>query len=90
MDTNSIGEYRPEDADFQSKTASYDAPVDGDNNDPFSIENAPGVSLIVQMRIYDTLMALLTVQAPEKATALFEAHAAGKIVASLPLFNMEG
>lgn len=59
-----------------------------DSEDPFSTENAPKVSLVVQMRMYDALMALLSVQDPEMAAKLHEVHANGKIVGALPYLDM--
>lgn len=56
--------------------------------DPFSTENAPKVALIVQMRIYDAVMALLNEKDPEAAAALHEIHAAGKVLGSLPFLDL--
>lgn len=44
--------------------------------------------LVVQMRIYDVLMALLTLRDEQVAEALAEAHAAGKIIGSFPFMDM--
>lgn len=57
------------------------------SNDPFSQEEAPGVQLIVQMRIYDALMALLTELAPDKAQALMELHEQGTLMGNSPAFT---
>lgn len=51
---------------------------------PFSPGQAPGVSLIVLMRIYDVLMAQLTISNPEAASNLMEIHANGTIMGSSP------
>jgi hypothetical protein len=59
------------------------------DDSPFSSENAPGLNLIVNMRIYDVLMGLYMEQAPEKATALMEMHAEGKILTALPSYIPE-
>jgi hypothetical protein len=61
----------------------------GAESNPFSAEEAPGVQLIVQMRIYDCLIALLTVADEELADNLLAAHAQGKIVTPLPAFKMD-
>lgn len=58
------------------------------DTDPFSPNNAPGLSLIVLMRLYDVQMALLSVTAPDKAAALHEAHLAGQVVGAPPAFAM--
>lgn len=58
-----------------------------DNYDPFSTELAPGVSLIVHMRIYDVLLALLREQNSEVAEQLTQLHAQGKILGPLPVFD---
>lgn len=52
--------------------------------DPFSPEHAPGLSLIVLMRIYDTQLALLRHADPEVAESLVNLHAEGKILGPLP------
>lgn len=59
---------------------------DGEAN-PFSQELAPGVSLIVHMRIYDVLVALLRESNKEVAEKLVELHASGKILGPLPVFD---
>lgn len=43
--------------------------------------------LIVLMRIYDVLMADLTIKDASKAQALLEAHAKGIIVGPVPAYN---
>lgn len=43
--------------------------------------------LIVLMRIYDVLMADLTVKEPSRARALLEAHAKGVIFGPVPAYN---
>lgn len=61
---------------------------DPEGLDPFHPEVVPGVSLIVLMRIYDVLMATYTNLDPEGANKLYELHAAGKIVGSMPIIDM--
>lgn len=56
--------------------------------DPFSPEYAPKLQLIVSMRIYDVLMALLTSEDETLAERLHELHADGKIMGSLPFINL--
>lgn len=65
------------------------APVEDEVTDPFSPENAPGFSLIVLMRIYDTQLALLREQNPEVAEKLVNLHAEGKILGPLPTLDTE-
>lgn len=59
-------------------------------SDPFDAETAPGLSLIVLMRIYDVQMALLAKTDPDAAEALYEAHAKGHIIGPLPAIDMGG
>lgn len=66
----------------------FEEPTDtGENLDPFSPENAPVVNIIMQMRIYDVLMALLTHTDKDAAKALLELHADGTIFGSIPSLN---
>jgi hypothetical protein len=62
---------------------------DGQVNDPFSPDNAPGMSLIVQMRMYDVLLAILNEQNPDVCDRILEAHAQGKLLAPVVTFNGE-
>jgi hypothetical protein len=55
---------------------------------PFSPEEAPGVQLIVQMRLYDVLLGILTVLDKGMAESIITAHAEGKILAPLPALNL--
>jgi hypothetical protein len=55
--------------------------------DPFAPDQAPGIQLIVQMRIYDTLMALLTKVDKDTAKELMQLHAAGKLMGTTPFFD---
>lgn len=59
-------------------------PVD---RDPFSPDNVQQVQLIVQMRLYDVTMALLTEINSEVAYDLYEAHKQGKILGFPPQFT---
>lgn len=58
-----------------------------DDNDPFGPAQAPGISLIMQFRIYDALMALLTHFDEETAEALLDMHAKGATLGSAPQFT---
>ena len=58
-----------------------------DTDDPFAFPNAPGLNLIVNMRIYDVLLGLYLEKNPERAKALMDIHAAGKILGSLPTYD---
>lgn len=57
------------------------------NADAFAPENVPGISLIVQLRIYDALMAILTHLDEDTARDLLELHTNGNLVASAPWIN---
>jgi len=54
---------------------------------PFSAEEAPGIALVINMRIYDVLMAIYTNMNPEGAQQLMDIHTKGGIIGSLPLFD---
>lgn len=56
--------------------------------DPFSPELAPAFTLITQMRIYDVLLGIYTHLDEDKATALMELHAQGKILGSPPSLDL--
>jgi hypothetical protein len=56
--------------------------------DPFAPENVGAVQLIVQMRIYDVLMAMYTEQNPGKANILINLHEQGKILGPLPAIDL--
>lgn len=58
--------------------------------DPFGEANVKQVSLIVHMRIYDALMALLETQDEIKATELHKLHKEGGIMYSLPIIDLTG
>lgn len=60
----------------------------GEREDAFSPENAAKLSLVVQMRIYDVLMALLNEQDETLANRLHELHSAGRVLGSLPWLDM--
>lgn len=55
-------------------------------NDPFDASNAPGIALIVQMRLYDVLMALLHESNPDKANELLQLHTTGALAGSTPSY----
>jgi hypothetical protein len=59
-----------------------------DNGNPFSPQNAPAVNLIVSMRIYDALMALLQTQDEETHDRLNALHEAGKVAWSVPWIDL--
>lgn len=60
------------------------------NDDPFSPENVGKLQLVVNMRIYDALMALLNETDPEAAAKLHQLHASGKVLGSLPWLDVGG
>lgn len=57
--------------------------------DPTSPEHAPGLSLIVLMRIYEVQMALLREVNPEFASRLLQLHEEGKISTPMPWIDPE-
>ena len=58
--------------------------------DPFDGGYGTSVALLItQMRIYDALMALLTVQDPGLSDKLNEVHQAGGIIGSYPSLTGE-
>lgn len=59
------------------------------DNDPFNAANAPGINLIVSMRLYDVAMGIYTEMNPERAAVLEELHAAGGILLDLPHYNSD-
>lgn len=56
--------------------------------DPFDPSNVGAVQLIVLMRIYDVLMAQLTLSDQEMAANLLELHAKGQILGPLPSLDL--
>lgn len=71
----------------------YSTDQDGETSetsqDAFSPENSMKLALVVQMRIYDVLMALLNEQNEDVATRLYEVHSNGQIIGSLPWLNVQ-
>lgn len=61
-------------------------PIDKDS--PFHKDNAPGLTLIATLRLYDVGMAILNKLDPAAAEAIYEAHAQGRVIGSLPIFTM--
>ena len=71
-----------------------EVPVEEPTNlDPFDAGANPvlvaQVQLIVQMRIYDALMAILTLTDEEAGNKLHELHATGGIMGALPSISLE-
>lgn len=58
--------------------------VQDDTFDPTSPEFAPGLSLIVLMRMYEVQMAVLREMNPEFASILLQLHEEGKISTPMP------
>jgi hypothetical protein len=56
---------------------------------PFDPETAPGVSLVVLMRIYDALMALLQATDEEAHDKLDAIHESGEVAWSLPFLDIK-
>ena len=52
--------------------------------DPLSPEYAPGLSLVVLMRIYEVQLAILREANPEVAERLLNLHAEGRISTPMP------
>ena len=57
-------------------------------DDPFSPENSAKLSLVVNMRIYDALMAILHETSPESAERLNKIHEEGGLLCSLPWLDI--
>lgn len=72
----------------ENRDADVDAAV-GVGFDPFAPQNAPGLSLIVLMRIYDVMLAQFREENPEGAKRLRELHAQGKILGPLPSIDLD-
>lgn len=64
-----------------------DGDLPGNEGDPFSSANAPGLTLITSMRIYDVLLGIYFEMNPEKASALMEKHLKGHVVGPLPNYD---
>ena len=74
----------------QENTEPTEEELNGDGAaNPFDPQVAPGVSLIVQMRIYDVLLAMYREQNEEAAAKLAELHATGRILGSLPVLDLD-
>lgn len=58
-----------------------------DVSDAFAPQNAPGLSLVALMRIYDVLMNLLGTSNPAAHNQLNKLHAEGRLEYSLPVFD---
>lgn len=74
-------------SDEQNAGADPHSPTGDGPNDPFSPENAPMLNFIMQARIYDVLMGLLTATNKELAKDLLELHLNGNIMGPQPSFN---
>lgn len=55
---------------------------------PFSPEEAPGVLVIIGMRIYDVLLTILAEQNESAADKLAALHEDGKLLGPLPKLNI--
>lgn len=73
-----------------SSTNEYDDPKSNESSydDPFSPENSAKLSLVVNMRIYDALMAILHETSPESAERLNKIHEEGGLLCSLPWLDI--
>lgn len=71
----------------EEATASESTAFEATAFDAFSPTNAPGVNLIVNMRIYDVLMAIYTHLDKEGATDLLKLHQSGVVLSSAPMFT---
>ena len=86
MDDVSLGR-----ANDMSLGGTDDMSPDEDNEavDPFSSDNAPMMNFIMQARIYDVLMSILTVKDESKARDLLALHAEGNLLMPPPAFTGE-
>lgn len=57
--------------------------------DPFGPTQAPGIQLVIQLRIYDALMAILTHLDADQAKDLYELHLLGKTLSPAPNLEVE-
>lgn len=72
-----------------SQVSLGDEPVEEEQPlDAMSPEVSPGLSLIVQLRTYDVLMALYRHFDQDKADKLVALHEEGKILGPLPYLDM--
>lgn len=55
---------------------------------PFDPSNAAAWQLIVQMRIYDVLMGIMSHLDTETADIIYDAHQAGRLVSEPPKFGV--
>lgn len=62
--------------------------TDGIESNAFEDNDIPSIQLIVQMRIYDVLMAIYTHLDKGGAERLYELHKDGKILGTLPYLNL--
>ena len=62
------------------------AELEEEYDNPFDANNAPGLALIVQMRLYDVLMAILNKLDSDSADLLYDAHSVGQIISALPSY----
>lgn len=62
-------------------------PLEQGSTDPFAPENQAVLNFIMQARIYDVLMALLTESNADLAKDLLELHATGALMGAAPSFN---
>lgn len=58
------------------------------DTDPFGEGNVKQVQLIVQMRLYDVCMAILSELNEEKADLLHDIHSKGGILGALPIIDL--
>lgn len=54
--------------------------------DPLSPGAAPGINLVISLRIYDVLMAILGELNEDARTALNQAHSEGLLLGSVPAY----
>lgn len=74
-------------SDNQPDPVSENEPVAYDtDNDPFNANNAPGISLIVLLRIYDVMMALLKESNADVARELLQLHTTGALAGTTPSY----
>lgn len=80
-------------SDFPVVDLTQDEPVEEPEDtdapsDAFSPESAPGLSLVMLMRIYDVLMTQLRYDHGEEiSTNLLDVHASGALLTPPPFFN---
>lgn len=74
-------------AESQDKISQSDDKI-SQSDDVISQSDALSAMVIMQMRLYDVLMALYTAEDAEGASKLYELHANGQVMSPWPFLNI--